>query len=247
MFLSPNYSQGCGRKFEPGRYVFEKHVFLLLKLQCQVFFFLTAWEKWHMHLGCKLRKAQMPHVQVHTQRPSSPLCSSITGVGELPVPWKKAQQPPRCPAYLQVPTTGGKQGLSYGSYRSARRERRRRRVEEDLEEVGGESPCCARPQPCFPMPTSDHLSHQGAARRDSDISSHSGWEMHRKEKRDERGEMSETRNLQTFTSSLCSPSTARAPHKVRYWKADTELHISIRSSNVVPGLAWVLLNYSQHI
>lgn len=82
--------------------------------------------------------------------------------------------------------------------------------------VGGESPCRARPQPRFPMPMSDHQTHQGAEYRERDLIS---LRVRKKERKT--GEMSKSRDrLTTLTSPLCNPSTVRAPHEVKYKKAD---------------------------
>ena len=116
----------------------------------------VAWEK-HRELRWTVK------TQTHNLQPSSPLYSSIRGVWELPVPWRRPRSrstttitthlisefPP--PAERKVFHTTLITILE-GRERGGRRMRG---------EAGGESSRRARPQPRFPMPTSDHQLHRG--------------------------------------------------------------------------------------
>lgn len=160
--------------------------------------------------GCKLRKTQIPHMQVHTMQPSSPLYHSITEVGELPVPQRRPSSRPTTHLISKFPPP--EESKVFHTSLITQLEGREGGGRRMREEARGETPCRARPQPHFPMLVSDHQSHQGTAYREgerkSDISSHSGWEIHREKDRNESEEMSKTRNLTTLTSPLCNLGTA---------------------------------------
>ncbi|CAB1413766.1 unnamed protein product [Pleuronectes platessa] len=101
-----------------------------------------------------------------------------------PCSLERANSRPHRPLYLSVPTTGGKEGLSYSSYQSTWRERRW--WEEDkVGEEGDGSPCRARPQPRFPMPGSDHPFPPGHGVQ-REISTHSGGERFIERKKQEK-------------------------------------------------------------
>lgn len=150
-----------------------------------------------------------------------------------PCSLEKAQQQPRRPPYLQVPTIGGKQGLSYDSYHSTRRERRR--WEED--EGGGRR---WEPLPCKAAAPLSHARVWSSAppgrstqcERESDICLFTWGGRFTKRKREMKQE--KCQKLQTRRPShlpFCNPSTARAPHKVTHGKTASGLHVSITISS----------------
>lgn len=144
-----------------------------------------------MHSGVRAKMNTRPqmltaHKRMRTLQPSSPLCSSIRGVWELPVPWRRPSSLPAAHLISEFPPPAERK--VFHTTLISRLEGREGGGRRMRGEAGGESPRRARPQPRFPMPTSDHQSRQAAEYRERERSHHSRGETFTERKREAKPE-----------------------------------------------------------